>query len=237
MENVDCEALIFVVPCFNDNVFLRESLAAIPAESKVIVVDDGGNSPTSVQDLPDSIRERTTIIRHPINMGQGAAIETGIEFIRRIKSKSQDIYVVTFDADGQHQIEDVIGMYSHIRSTDIDVVLGSRFLNENSNSFQGGTLKYIILKFSILISRFTLRMPITDRHNGLRIFSGNAIEKIRITQNGYGHADEILREIKRNKLSFAEFPVTIVYPTFKINRGQSLLNSFNIVLKRFLGAR
>jgi glycosyltransferase involved in cell wall biosynthesis len=237
-NTLNCNRVAFVIPCFNDGLLLASVLDNLPKESTKVVVDDGSFEKVSSSLGVDFRNDKLWIIEHAVNLGQGAALETGFEFIRRNCKHLECDFIVTFDSDGQHQIEDVFAMLRLLYGGNEDIVLGSRFLGDYFLSdFSGGVLKGIILKFSAFIARVTLGIRVTDRHNGLRVFSIEALWRIRITQNGYGHADEILREIKRNQLKFIESKVNILYPEFASKRGQSLLNAFNIVFKRFMGAK
>lgn len=228
--------VVFLIPCFNDVQLLEQVLHTLPPEAYKLIIDDG--SSTSVaQKLTVINNDKLIVIRHIINLGQGAAIETGFQYLRERWDALRASFVVTFDADGQHRIEDVRHMLKQIRQGNIDLILGSRFLALGYKHFSGGFLKYLILRYSAFISRFTIGLPLTDRHNGLRILTREAVNSIRVTQNGYGHADEILREIQRHKLRYVESQVTIDYPKFTSARGQSLLNAFNIVFRRMFGAK
>jgi polyprenyl-phospho-N-acetylgalactosaminyl synthase len=111
----------FVIPAFNEGGAINDVISSIPSEYGIICVDDGSSDSTAAE----VARTRALLVRHPINLGQGAALQTGFDFaVRRPSMK----YVVTFDADGQHRIEDVAAMLDRIKETNVDVVMGSRFL-------------------------------------------------------------------------------------------------------------
>jgi glycosyltransferase involved in cell wall biosynthesis len=155
-------------------------------------------------------------------MGQGAALQTGIEFARHLKGVD---YFVTFDADGQHRIDDVKQMLSRISEGDVDIVLGSRFL--------GGTVgmkraKKVMLKLATKFSNVLSGVRLTDTHNGLRVFNRHVAETMQITMPDMAHASEILEIIARNKYRYVEVPVTIEYTEYSRSKGQAMINAVNI---------
>jgi len=187
----------------------------------VVVVDDGSSDET----FTELKKTCAWCIAHPINLGQGAALQTGIEFA--IKNNAQ--YIVTFDADGQHSIEDVVGMLNLIRTGDIDVVLGSRFLG-----CAVGITKFrrFFLKCAAFFTGIVSGVWLTDAHNGLRVFTVNAARQIKIRQNRMSHASEIIDIIGSCRLVVKEYPVTITYTEYSIAKGQKLSNSFSILLEQ-----
>lgn len=224
----------FVIPCYNDFEHLTKVVKELPAESLKIIVDDG-----SINTFSETVKEishvsRCIIIRHCFNLGQGAALETGFEYIRRKQNEIECIF--TFDADGQHNFQDAELMLRSIHKSQSDIILGSRFLDRRGFAgFKGGGIKFIILKSGAFVSRFTLGMALSDRHNGLRLLNRNALEVLTLENTGYGHADEILRRIQDSNLSYEECPVTINYRIEKKRRGQSTFNVFKLLFDRFWG--
>lgn len=162
-------------------------------------------------------------MEHPVNLGQGAAIQTGISYALTDPAAE---YFVTFDADGQHRPEDVQAMLESLIKNNYDVVVGSRFLD---NRTKPGLLKSIVLKSAVAFERMATGVPVTDAHNGLRVMNRHAAETITIRQNRMAHASEIIAEIGRAKLKFAEHPVHVIYTEYSRSKGQSLWNSINIL--------
>ena len=209
-----------VIPVFNEDQVLQGVLSDVLATfSHVICVDDGSTDKSS-----DVIRSTNAIlVSHPMNLGQGAALQTGIDaalISNRIK------YVVTFDSDGQHSVADALAMVSKIRQGEVEVVFGSRFLDERSNV---GTLKKVVLKLAVLYTNALSGIKLTDAHNGLRVFSRHVAMHIELTHNGMAHATEIVNQISRGGFSFTEIPVHIEYTEYSKAKGQSLWNSVNIL--------
>ena len=207
-----------IIPVFNEGpVIKRVVTEALKHYKNVICVDDGSR---------DNSREEINgtgayLVEHPINMGQGAALQTGIEFARLLPVD----YFVTFDADGQHRLKDVESMLKKLRSNNYDIVLGSRFL--------GGTIgmkksKSLILKLAVKFSNAVSGVKLTDTHNGLRVFNRYVAESIQITMPDMTHASEILEIISSKKYRYIEEPVTIEYTDYSRAKGQSLINAINI---------
>ena len=185
----------------------------------VICVDDG-----SVDDsgrIASDAGGKTYF--HPMNLGQGAALQTGIE---AAISMPEVKYLVTFDADGQHSVADAMAMVKRLREGDVEVVFGSRFLDERT---EVGTLKKLVLKVAVFYTNALSGVKLTDAHNGLRAFTRNVAESIELTHNGMAHATEIVNQISRGKFKYTEMPVHIVYTEYSKAKGQSLWNSVNIL--------
>lgn len=163
------------------------------------------------------------VVRHPINLGQGAALQTGIEFA--LAQERADFFV-TFDSDGQHRVEDALAMVERLDVEPLDVIIGSRFLDGRT---QLSTLKRIVLKLAVAFERMSTGMRLTDAHNGLRAFNRHAASSIHIEQNRMAHASEILAQVAGQGLRYAEHPVHVVYTEYSKAKGQSVWNSVNIL--------
>jgi glycosyltransferase involved in cell wall biosynthesis len=209
-----------VIPVYNeDQVLLGVIEDVLSTFSRVVCIDDGSTDSSS-----DVVRSTTAVlISHPMNLGQGAALQTGIEAALKIP---QVKYIVTFDSDGQHSVSDALAMVERLRQADIEVVFGSRFMDERTSV---GILKKAVLKLAILYTNALSGIKLTDAHNGLRAFTRNVAESIELTHNGMAHATEIVNQISRGKFTYTEMPVHIVYTDYSKAKGQSLWNSVNIL--------
>lgn len=217
-----------VVPVFNEAPVLREVLTELLSTyPDVVVVDDGSkdDSYLILKELP------VWTLRHLINRGQGAAIQTGITFALR---KGAEI-IVTFDSDGQHDVQDIQKLVRPIEAGEAEVVLGSRFLEEASLI---PPTRRLLLKGGIFFTRLTTRLPTTDTHNGLRAFSRKVALNICFTMDGMAHASELFEMIHKEKWRYTEVPVTIRYTPYSLHKGQSPWDLFRILLslaeRRFL---
>ena len=187
----------------------------------VICVDDGS------ADGGGAVAHRAGahLVTHPINLGQGAALQTGFEYAL---AQAGMKWVVTFDADGQHQTSDVLDMLEIARPGDVDVVFGSRFLDDRT---EAGALKKLVLKLAVAYTNATTGTRLTDAHNGLRVMSRDVVQRLDITQNRMAHASELVAQIGAMEVRYAESPVHILYTDYSKAKGQSLWNSINILVE------
>jgi len=208
-----------IIPVYNEEPVVRGVINNILKSCKNVVCVNDGSTDKSKEEI---LHTSAYYIEHPINMGQGAAIQTGIEYSRSMQKID---YFVTFDADGQHTTKDLMYMVDIISKSKVDIVLGSRFLGETKNM---PSIKVLILKLAIRFSNITSGIKLTDTHNGLRVFNRKFAEKIQITMNDMAHASEFLEIIRENKFSYTEVPVTINYTDYSKAKGQSIFNAINI---------
>jgi len=219
------ESVWVVVPAYNEAPVLSAVLADLLCVCpRVVVVDDGSADDTACEAVSVGAR----VVRHPINLGQGAALQTGIDFAL----SQQADYIVTFDADGQHDPRDIAALLDAVRRPDVDVALGSRFLGHASGMPRG---RRLLLKAATLFTALTTGMRLTDAHNGLRAISVEAAKKIHFVQNGMAHASELLSQIRAAKLRWVEVPVNIRYTPYSKGKGQTTLDGINIVLDLLAG--
>jgi glycosyltransferase involved in cell wall biosynthesis len=211
----------FVIPLFNEAQVIGEVVTDLRRRYPLVVCVDDGSRDGSAGIAADA---GAAVVRHPFNMGQGAALKTGIDFALRDPAMRQ---VVTFDADGQHQVDDAASMIAMREREDVDMVLGSRFLDERTRP---GLLKRLVLRAAVRYTNLTTGVKLSDAHNGLRVIGRSACRRIAIEQNRMAHASEIVEEIGRLELSVREHPVHILYTDYSRGKGQSMLNSVNIVI-------
>lgn len=216
-RNVNSDAAI-IIPVYNEEQVIESVIKSVLKQFKyVICINDGSRDNSSTQ----IAKTDAYLIEHPINMGQGAALQTGIEFARQLPVE----YFVTFDADGQHRLEDVQAMLREIKRGGHDIILGSRFLG---NVIGMKTTKRFILKAGIWFSKVTTGLKLTDTHNGLRVFNRKVAEGMQITLPDMSHASEILEIIATKGYGYKEIPVTIEYSDYSKAKGQSMINAVNI---------
>jgi glycosyltransferase involved in cell wall biosynthesis len=214
-----------IVPAYNEGPRLTDSLEALCRRfQQIVLVDDGSEDDTA------EVADRFQIhrVRHLINRGQGAAIRTGLDYALTRGAK----LMVTFDADGQHSVEDIESISALLLTGEVDVTLGSRFLGSTDGMPWS---RRIILKVGVLFTRMFSRIHVTDTHNGLRGFSRTAAQTIQITEDDYAHASEILDEVCRHKLAFREVPVRIRYSASTLAKGQTSWNALRIVGRLLMG--
>lgn len=216
-----------VIAAYNESAVIAGVLEDLLVHfQNIIVVDDHSSDNTSqvVSEIP-----KIKLLRHPINLGQGAALQTGIDFAMEHGAD----FVVTFDADGQHRVVDAVAMVSFMAESQVDVLCGSRFLGVSAQGMS--KKKRNLLRMAATFTRLTTGLKVTDAHNGLRVFSRHGAGSIKIRQNRMAHASEIMSQIAKKKLSFQEFPVEIIYSEYSISKGQKLSNSINILFELLSG--
>lgn len=209
-----------VVPVYNHADKLLDVIKGLFEQGyqNIVVVNDGSDHEQIHQHLPTGI----TYIKHRVNLGQGAALQTG--FLQALKDGTG--IVVCFDADGQHDPSDIEGLLKPLLDQEADVTSGSRFMGTALTDVP--TVKIIILQLARMINFLFTGMMLSDAHNGLRAISRHALEKIRIKENRMAHATEILFEIKKHGLTLKEVPVKINYNDYSRSHGQSAWNSIKI---------
>jgi glycosyltransferase involved in cell wall biosynthesis len=168
------------------------------------------------------------VVRHPINLGQGAGLQTGIEFALR---EGADV-IVTFDADGQHRASDITVLIDSLARRGADFALGSRFLGASQNQ---PLQRRLLLKAATFFTRLTTGLRVTDTHNGLRAMTRRGGSSIKLCQNRMAHASEILHQIAASRLNYVEVPVTIEYSAYSLAKGQTLGDAFMILTDLFAG--
>ncbi|HEX9028945.1 MAG TPA: glycosyltransferase family 2 protein [Anaerolineales bacterium] len=217
-----------VIPAHNEEKVIGQVLAdLLHYPYQILVVDDG----SADQTMQAALRYPVTVLRHVTNLGQGAALQTGIRFAL---SSPGARFIITFDADGQHHASDLPEMIKTCLEGGYDIVLGSRFL-KSAQAVGMPAVKRFVLKLAIWFTRLNTGLALSDTHNGLRVMTVEAARKIQISQNGMAHASEILAQIASKKLRFCEVPVTISYTDYSKQKGQSLLNIFNILWDMWIG--
>jgi len=211
-----------VIPLFNEGSVIRDVVTEVRRTFPHVVCIDDGSSDDSAAEAEAA---GAVVLRHPINLGQGAALQTGFDYALSDPAMTE---VVTFDADGQHQVADAAGMVEKLRAEGLDVVIGSRFLDERT---EVARLRRMVLKTAALYTRWTSGMALTDAHNGLRVIDRGLLSKVRITQNRMAHASELVDKIGALQAKWAEYPTHIIYSDYSKAKGQSLLNSVNILFE------
>jgi len=222
------ENVFIVIPCYNETEVIADTVRSLQKfPYKVVVVDDGSLTP--VEQYLSGLH--VYYIRHRINLGQGAALQTGMQFALEQGADA----VIHFDADGQHNPNDIPVMLNALREKNVDVVLGSRFINPEDTK-EIPPVRKIILRIARLVNGIFTGLWLTDAHNGFRCLSRKALQSIYIKENRMAHATEILQLIKKKSLSYVEVPTHITYTQYSMKKGQSSLNSINIFIDLVLNS-
>lgn len=219
LTSIDPINVFIVIPVFNEDKVIRQIVTGLVKQNySVVLVDDGSAVPVIAQlaGLP------VHILRHRVNLGQGAALQTGIEYAL---SKGAE-YIVSFDADGQHQTADIPMLLAPLINNEADIALGSRFISGAKHNMPAG--RKIVLQIGRRINYLLTGLLLTDAHNGIRAMNRKAASLIQLTENRMAHATELLTMIKKTKLRYKEIPVTVLYTEYSKNKGQTIWSSFRI---------
>jgi polyprenyl-phospho-N-acetylgalactosaminyl synthase len=214
------QSIYVIIPVYNEGKVIRQTLEDILRYGyNIVIVDDGSdeNIIGLIQGMP------VYYIRHRLNLGQGAAIQTGIVFALK---KGAEI-IVTFDADGQHDAADIGPMIQLLADKKVDIIFGSRFMTVAPSKIT--FLRKFILHSARFLNYLFSGILLSDAHNGLRVFNRKAGASFKILENRMAHATEILINVKRNRLRFAEYPVYIRYTTYSKKKGQTIMHGFKIL--------
>ncbi len=218
--------IIVLIPTYNDVSTIRQVVMELLQQTPflVMVVDDGSDEllRSQLQGL------RVIYLRHRVNLGQGAALQTGFAYVRRLQAD----LVITFDADGQHSVSDMAALIQPLLNGEADVTLGSRFILASKSNVPFS--RKAVLTTARFINYLLSGILLSDAHNGLRAFNKQALEKVNLKENRMAHASEILFEIGRHKLRYCEIPVSIRYTKDSLKKGQKSRDSIKVLFDLFL---
>lgn len=219
-----------IVPAFNEATVIGAVITELRSVfANVVCVDDGSTDGTAAA----ARRAGAYLVRHPVNLGQGAAIQTGVELARRRPGAQR---FATFDADGQHRVQDVARMLARLARGDLDIVIGTRF-GEPEPAAAVPLLKRLVLRTAVWLSPRSRRLGLSDAHNGLRVFNRTVADGLDLTMNGMSHAGEFIALIAENHWRVGEVPVEVLYTDYSKAKGQPLLNGVNIAFDGLLRKR
>lgn len=208
--------IIALIPAFNEAEEVGTVVRSVrPLVDEVVVIDDA-SSDTTIQVAREA---GATVLSHQVNRGQGAALETGHMYAR---AKSATI-VVHFDADGQFAAADITRGVTMLQDKQVDIVIGSRYLA--SVQTVPWFKRRVLLPLARLVEKLFGAVPLTDAHNGFRVFNERALAVLVLTQDRMAHATEIPQLIAKHRLSYAELPIVVSYTEF----GQGLRGGLTVI--------
>lgn len=218
--------LWIVVPAFNEGQVLAVTIEQLRnVNGTVVIVDDGSSDETAAV----ARAAKVVVISHPINLGQGAALFSGITYALQRGAT----HVCTFDADGQHDPIAIEDLCRAIDELGVEVALGSRFLGRTVDM---SPVRRAFLRLAVAFTRLHTGLHLTDTHNGLRVFTRAAAQRLRIEQSRMAHGSEILAQIAKLEIPYVEVPTTIRYTDYSRHKGQSLFDSVKILFDLVVGA-
>lgn len=217
--------LLIIVPAYNERRVIGRVLDGLRQvnikglEKEIVVIDDGSTDSTKQEAQSRGV----TVLSHIVNRGLGGALGTGLIYAKQANAD----FVVTFDADGQHQSEDIKKVIAPLINHEADVVIGSRMLINS-----GMPLDRKIINFTANVVNYLLwSVWVTDTQSGLRAFSKEAVKKIEIKMNKMEVSSEFLKEIRRHHLRVAEVPIRAIYTQYSKSKGQKNANAINVLVK------
>jgi|GEM_PF-41516 len=231
-----------LMPAFNEGERLAETLRdlAVRAEEgghhiTVFVVDDGSSPAIDGPVAPRRAGSlRVVLARHPVNLGQGAAIETARRLALDPRWDDRFEAWVTMDSDGQHRAEDALALAQAI-SAGADVALGDRF----AGTSEVPASRRLLLRLARVFERWTTGLVLSDAHNGLRAFGPRAIGQMKLRQNRMAHATELTQRIstasRTAPLRLVEVPVSVRYTAATLAKGQTAGGAVTILVDLFHG--
>jgi glycosyltransferase involved in cell wall biosynthesis len=232
ISKVKHERVCIVIPSFNEATAIGSVIDGVKKVFKktnysieIVVIDDASSDDTATI----AKKHGATVIRHILNSGAGGATSTGL----RYAELNNFSICVTMDADGQHAPEDVLKGVSEINASEADLLIGSRLIDSQGMS----RLKVLGNRGLSFITRILFGINSTDSQSGLRVFSRQALEKLRWTTSGYEFCSEMLWRANQLGLKIGEFPIQAIYTDYSKSKGQSNWNAVNIIkslLKRRL---
>jgi len=188
----------------------------------LVVIDDGSKDQTYTEAIKIK-SEKLKVLKHPINLGQGASLQTGNEYAIK---QGADI-IIHFDADGQFLAEEIKKVINPIIEENADIVFGSRFLEIKSDipKFK----KNIIMPMAKIFNYVFFGIKTSDPQSGFRAMKAEVTQKIKIENNRMAHCTEILAKAHKHKLKIKEVPITVLYEEF----GQKFSGGFKIIKDLF----
>ena len=194
--------IIIGIPAFNEEKNIAGIISKLKRITKDIIVCNDGST-----DLTADIAEEmgALVINHEKNLGYGGAIRS---IFLKAKDLNGDV-LVTFDADGQHRIEDIDKVINPILEGQSDIVIGSRFLDDNEKEVP--QYRKVGIKVITKITNATLKKDLTDSQSGFRAYSKQVLNEIRPSESGMGVSTEILIKASSKNLKISEVPIKILY--------------------------
>ena len=194
--------IIIGIPAYNEEKNIASIILKLKQITENIIVCNDGSS-----DLTGQIAEKmgAIVINHPKNLGYGAAIRS---IFLKAKELNSDV-LVTFDADGQHRIEDIQQVLEPIQKNEADIVIGSRFIGQNADNVPA--YRKAGIKAITSVANLSTETKITDSQSGFRAYTKKVLEEILPSEYGMGVSTEILIKASKKGFRIKEVPIKILY--------------------------
>lgn len=218
------DGVYVVVPAYNEEKTVSQVIEDIAKRGYHVVLVNDGSSDNTLENTKKSQKKysnQVIIVSHIINRGLGAALNTGIADALKHKAK----YIVTFDADGQHEVNDIQKVCKPLQEQKAEAVIGARPFEDMplSKNFANTMMN--------LLTRVFYRVKVRDSQSGLRAFTAYAASKINVVSQGYAVSSEFIKEIKDNNLKLEEVTITTIYTDETAQKGTNVFVGIKIMLK------
>ena len=216
--------ILVLLPAFNEGAAVGEVIHGVPGEidgNRVItlLVDDGSTDSTATV----ARHAGAIVVSHVTNLGVGAATRTGFEAAMRMGVD----FVVTMDADGQHDPLDIPKLVHKAMTGDYDVVIGNRMLEREGMPFSRVAANWLLNAITLI----AYRGSVSDSQSGFKCLSRSALQTMELKADQYDICSEIVGEIFSKGLTYSSVPVKPLYTSYSQAKGQHYLNGVNIILQ------
>ena len=190
------------IPAYNEEKNISEIIKKLQKITNKIIVCDDGSSDSTAKIAKEM---GALVVQHETNLGYGAAIRS--IFLKAREEKSE--FLITLDSDGQHRIEDIQTILKPLQNKEADLVIGSRFLNDDGKNVP--SYRKVGIKLLTKLANTSLEDNITDSQSGFRGYSQKIIQNITPSESGMGVSNEILIKASKQGLKIVEVPIIILY--------------------------
>lgn len=240
---------LIIIPAYNEATVIElvlNNIAKKLPKCDVIVINDGSMDETEkivlkfiashcnlYKNKSNNDPQRTQKIlftSHPINLGQGAAISTGFDYAKKYNYD----YILTVDADNQHDINDIQNIYNEILKNKSDFIIGSR-IKDMKNKYSN---RFFINFLSSVLTGLITKKYISDSQSGLRAFNKKAVNLLQINScepPGRENCSEIIIAATNLNLKTTEIPINAIYTEYSLSKGQRISHAFNMAVKVIFG--
>lgn len=217
--NQDFLDVLIIIPAYNEESQVKTIIEnlMISGFKNIVVIDDGSKDQT----CEEVLKTKAMLLKHPINIGLGGALSTGLEYARQHGFQ----YAITIDSDGQHDIADAKKIAKELKKNKYDFVIGSRLKsmkNKNNIRFFGNHL--MDFTTAILSGKY-----IEDTQSGLRAFNKIALSKIQPISSGYEVSSEIIIQAVKGNLKISTIPIKAIYTDYSLKKGQKISNAIRVI--------
>lgn len=216
--------VFIVIPAHNEEGRIHlvlEEVIALGFENIVVVNDASTDNTSSIAGSYEHVR----VLNHLINLGPGGATQTGIEFSLLNNAE----YIATIDADYQHDPSDLVKLTEKIQSENLDIVVGSRFLQSNEIP----KIRIFYNRIANFINYLLTGKVMSDSQSGLKIIRSDLAKKLALETNGFEFCIEIIKNAQALNAKILEIPIAVRYTKETMQKGQSLSTGVSMLSRIF----